>query len=141
MVKILFLTLFFTVFFTMQSGSQDIKEHVIVIIDDEFYTKMIKTDDELYIYGNKDKYLMTDSPLSFFDGFNKIYQNHDFPKYPILPADKFGATGFSDKIPQCIWFIKNKQLYLANILFNNDEIGGIEKRAERSISYNKTTNQ
>ncbi|WP_157278842.1 MULTISPECIES: hypothetical protein [Proteiniphilum] len=116
-----------TIFLTMQLFPQDTKEHTTIIIEDDFYAKMVKTDDELYIYNDNDKYLMNDSPLSFFEGFKKIYQNHKFLEYRVLTTDVFGTTGFDDKIFQCIWFIKNKQLYLANILFNDSEIDDVEK--------------
>lgn len=99
-----------------------------IIYSDVFYWKKVKTNDELYIYNDSDKYLMSYSPLSHFDGYKKIYENHNFPNDPVLISSEFGTSGFGDKVYLCIWLIKNKQLYLANIFFNYSEIDDVEKR-------------
>lgn len=99
-----------------------------IIYSDVFYWKKVKTNDELYIYNDSDKYLMSYSPLSHFDGYKKNYENHNFPNDPVLISSEFGTSGFGDKVYLCIWLIKNKQLYLANIFFNYSEIDDVEKR-------------
>ena len=99
-----------------------------IIYSDVFYWKKVKTNDELYIYNDSDKYLMSYSPLSHFDGYKKIYENHNFPNDPVLISSEFGTSGFGDKVYLCMWLIKNKQLYLANIFFNYSEIDDVEKR-------------
>jgi len=98
-----------------------------IIYSDVFYWKKVKTNDELYIYNDSDKYLMSYSPLSHFDGYKKIYENHNFPNDPVLISSEFGTSGFGDKVYLCMWLIKNKQLYLANIFFNYSEIDDVEK--------------
>jgi hypothetical protein len=113
-----------------------------LIITDNFMYQKVKTDDELYIYTDSGKYLMSHSPLSPFDRYKNIYQNHNFPKYKVLTTDEFGTTGSDDKVYQCIWLIKDKQLYLANILFNNNEIDDVEKgRKDQFLIMEKFTGE
>lgn len=99
----------------------------IYVYRDEFYWKKVKTNDELYIYNDSDKYLMSISPLSHFDGYKTAYQNNNFLNYPVLISSELGTSGHTDKVYLCIWLIKNKQLYLANIFFNDSEIDDVEK--------------
>lgn len=113
--------------FSVVLFSQNNREVTTTIIADDFYWKKVKTNDELYIYNDSDKYLMSYSPLSHFDGYKKIYENHNFPNDPVLVSFEFGTAGFGDKVYLCIWLIKNKQLYLANIFFNYSEIDDVEK--------------
>lgn len=133
-MKSKFFAIILIVIFSMQLFSQNNEADTILVIRDDFYLEVVKTDDELYIYSDSDKYIMSQSPLSSFNEFKKIYQNHNFPKYPVLITDAYGATGFDDKIFQCIWLIKNKQLYLCDILFNDKEFDDKEKGRKDQFS-------
>jgi len=86
-------------------------------VKDDFLFQKLRTSDELYIYDDCHKYLMNKSPLSYFDGYKEMYKGHHFPEEPPLITAELGTIGFIDKPFRCIWLIKNKQLYLANIDF------------------------
>ncbi|WP_026327692.1 hypothetical protein [Proteiniphilum acetatigenes] len=98
------------------------------ILFDEFSTNLLKTSDVLYIADNPDKYLMSKSPLSHFDGYRSIYSedrsmiityeppfiinNYDSPSVP-----PHGSEGVSEKEYMATWLLLKTQLYLCYVDF------------------------
>ncbi|MEA4917836.1 hypothetical protein [Proteiniphilum sp.] len=111
-----------TLLLTMQLFSQQSKRDTIPIWEDYFRYKILKSNDILFIDGDSDPYLVSRSPLSSFKGYKKIYKKHNFPEYMPRYFEDRTSTGPYDKEFQCVWLIRDKQLYLTRILFDNVEI-------------------
>jgi len=105
----------------------------IIITRDDFYWEMVRTSDELYIYNDSDMYLMSKSPLSVFDGYKMIYENRDLTD--VLITAEFGTMGLKEKQYRGVWLIKNKQLYLCDILFSGGKTEEVNLRGERNDQY------
>lgn len=112
-------------FISMQLYCQNSDEDTF--LKDDFMYQKVRTSDELYIYDDSHRYLMNKSPLSYFDAYMKIYQGLNFRDDPVLIHAEFGTMGSDNKPFQCIWLVMNKQLYLANIIFNDDKIDDVKK--------------
>lgn len=130
--------------FSFQLFAQEIKIKADILFD-EFSTNLLKTSDVLYIGDNSDKYLMSKSPLSHFDGYRSIYSDtviiygnsfklpfnateNGKKKYEItrvithsdtfLPFGlPFGSAGNSEKEYMATWLLLNTQLYLCRVHF------------------------
>jgi hypothetical protein len=82
--------------------------------------------DKLYIELDSIYYLMHSSPLKQFKNFKDIYDD-----YSIQPVEYVATAGTVlplDNRYYCLWWLKNKTLYLSDVLFfsvSNDQINSV----------------
>ncbi|MEA4917835.1 hypothetical protein [Proteiniphilum sp.] len=105
---------------SLQLYSQVILNDTIPI--DHFSEKILKSNDILFIENDNDQHIMGRSPLFMLKGYKGVYKNHDFPVQMPRYFQEWFSQGPYDKEFQCIWLIKDEQLYLTRVLFDNVEI-------------------
>lgn len=141
MYKRIFYFCFFCLSFQLFAQTPKVKPELY----DEFTHNLLKTFDVFYVADNRDKYLISKSPLSHFNGYRRIYSDtvtiygnsYKLPfdaegdsekKYEVkriivhsnafLPFGlPFGSAGNSEKEYIATWLLLNTRLYLCSVHF------------------------